>query len=311
MRVSSNTFPETLVSQLQLLGNKQYRLQAQATTGQKIQNVEDDPVAVHRVLNLQTEIRKNNQYEDNISTLQERAVAASNVLGSLKKITDRTTEIAVLADSLKSSDELTVYANEIDQLIQQGVDLANRKYRGEQLFGGTASDQTPFVLQKDAAGLITGVSYLGNDTVRQIEIAENTLMNDGIPGVNNTGSGALGLITDTRTGADLFNHLIALRDHLKAGDVQAVSASDQSALSADEENLIQQIGTNGILQERMEMASRIAANVKDNMGKIVSDEVDADLAETMTRLSSTQTAYQAALQVGATLFRTSLLDYLK
>lgn len=311
MRVSTNTFPETLVSQLQLLGNKQYRLQAQATSGQKIQNVEDDPVAVHRVLNLQTEIRKNNQFEDNINILKERAVAASNVFSSLKKITDRTTEITVLADSLKSGDELTVYANEIDQLIQQGVDLVNRKYRGEQLFSGTASDQTPFVLQKDAAGQITGVNYQGNNSVRQIEIAENTLMNDGVPGANNTGSGAQGVITDSRSGADLFNHLIALRDHLRAGDVQAVSESDHKALSADEENLIQQIGSNGIFQERMEMALRIASDVKDNMGKIVSGEVDADLAETMTRLSSTQTAYQAALQVGATLFRTSLLDYLR
>jgi len=38
--------------------------------------------------------------------------------------------------------------------------------------------------------------------------------------------------------------------------------------------------------------------------------VDADLAQTLVRLNQTQTAYQAAMQSGAQLLQSSLLDYL-
>ncbi|HAU59705.1 MAG TPA: flagellar hook-associated protein 3, partial [Opitutae bacterium] len=41
-----------------------------------------------------------------------------------------------------------------------------------------------------------------------------------------------------------------------------------------------------------------------------SRDLDVDLSETIMRLSRVSTAYQAAMQVGAQLLNTSLLNYL-
>ena len=45
--------------------------------------------------------------------------------------------------------------------------------------------------------------------------------------------------------------------------------------------------------------------------KLTSAETDADMSTTIVKLTQTQTAYQAALQVGAQVLRVSLLDYLR
>ena len=55
MRVTANTFPNSLLQQLNSLNQRQNKLQNQAATGQRVQLPEDDPVAMRRVLDLQAE----------------------------------------------------------------------------------------------------------------------------------------------------------------------------------------------------------------------------------------------------------------
>ena len=57
MRVTSNTFPNSLVTQLTSLTVRQNTLQNQAATGQRVRLPEDDPVAMRRVLDMQANVR--------------------------------------------------------------------------------------------------------------------------------------------------------------------------------------------------------------------------------------------------------------
>jgi flagellar hook-associated protein 3 FlgL len=109
----------------------------------------------------------------------------------------------------------------------------------------------------------------------------------------------------------LFGHLIALQDHLLAGDTAAVAATDRDQLARDEDNLIFHVGSNGAAQSRLEASAAMTKSRALSLEQDVSGEADADLAETITRLTQTQTAYQAALQTAGTVLRLSLLDYLR
>src|SRR5206468_2579709 len=100
----------------------------------------------------------------------------------------------------------------------------------------TASSQPPFVATRDASGKITGVTYQGNTSVNQSEIAEDTTVSADAVG-SSTGA-ARGVITDSASGADFFNHLISLRDHLFANDKAAVINTDTPALRKDEDNFL-------------------------------------------------------------------------
>jgi len=311
MRVTGNAFAQSLLQQIHLLTSRQYRLQNQVATGQRIQNPEDDPAAMQRALGLQAETATLQQYRANLDTLKERAQVTFDALKALKRVSDRATELATLADGTRSRDELRIYAAEVTQLIHQAVQILNQKHRGAHLFGGTRTDQPPFVLTADTDGRVTSVTYQGNADVALTPIDQGVTFGLDIPGANLTGAGPRGLVSDTRTNADLFAHLIALQDRLLAGDTNAIAQTVRPALLQDEENLLYHIGNQGALQTRIETAISLADKRLLALDQAVSREVDADLADTLVRLNQTQYAYQAALQSGAGILRLSLLDFLR
>lgn len=311
MRVTGNFFSGAMIAQLNVLSARQYKLQNQVATGQRVQAPEDDPVAVERTLGLRAEKAELAQFAENIAVLGERAGAAFNSLKALKKISDRAGELATLADATRSPAELRAYGNEVTQLIQQAAQLANNKYRESFLFGGTSSGQAPFTVATDANGVVTGVSYNGNAAVAVNEIENGVSLNVDVPGVNSSGSGARGLITESRAGADFFNHLISLQNNLLNGDTAAIASTDRAALAQDEENFIYHIGNNGAVQTRLETAAALARTQTESLDGMISQAVDADLPETIVQLTQAQTAYQAALQSGAGILRMSLMDYLR
>ena len=311
IRVTSNMFPDSLVNQLARLGQRQQQLQSEVASGQRVQFPEDDPPAVRRVLDLQAEASGVTQYQDNIARLKEQSTVAYDAMNALKNVSDRAGEIATQADGTKSQQDLSAYATEVTQLIQQAVQLMNGKYEGDYLFGGTLSNQPPFVLATDSSGNVTSVTYQGNTSVSQVEIAEGTTLAALPVGANSTGNGPAGLITDSRTGADFFNHLIALQNNLLAGNTTAIQSTDLTALQADEQNIVGQIATTGALQSRMDAAQSIAEGRSASLDKLISGQADADMATVMVQLNQAQTAYQAALQSGARLLNLSLLDYLQ
>jgi flagellar hook-associated protein 3 FlgL len=311
MRVTANTFPNSLVDELGKLATRQNRLQNQAASGQRIQLPEDDPAAVRQVLDLQAEARSLGQYQKNISQMHDLADASYGQIKAIKTICDRAREIATLADGTKSPEELSSYTIEVTQLIGQAVQFANGKSNGDFLFAGTKSDQPPFVATSDANGLVTGVTYQGNSSTAQNEIGAGVTLSGQTIGANAAGVGPRGLITDSRAGADFFNHLIALQNNLSARNVGAVAATDQPALARDEENFLFHFSTVGVIMERLDTTASLASKQAQSIEVNVSKEVDADLAQTLVRLNQTQTAYQAALQSGARILSQSLLDFLR
>ncbi|MBI5385919.1 MAG: flagellar hook-associated protein FlgL [Verrucomicrobia bacterium] len=311
MRVSSSTFPNTLVQQLSKLTAKQSQLQNQIATGQKLTLPEDDPTAMHRVLDFQTEESRIGQYQRNITYLRETAEANYNVMKGIKKISDRAGEIATLADDTKSPTELRTLGQEVTQLIKQAVQMMNGKLRGDYLFGGTRNQNPPYELATDSAGKVTSVTYQGNSAVTETEIAENNPFSVQVTGANTSGSGPLGLITDSRTGADFFNHLISLQQHLLDDDNASVTATDRPNLANDEENIISHLGSNGAMQARLDTAESLIGSRQQGVSNLISKEADADLSESIVRLSQSQTAYQAALQSASRILDKSLMDYLR
>jgi len=166
-------------------------------------------------------------------------------------------------------------------------------------------------VSENADKQVTGVTYQGNTDVPELEIAQGTTLSVQVPGANTSGTGPQGLLADSRTGADVFAHLISLRQHLAAGDTTAIAATDRAALSKDEDNVLYHLANTGAVQARLETASTATSSRVTELRQSLSQETDADLATTMVQLTTTQTAYRAALQSGASLLNTSLMDYLR
>ena len=163
----------------------------------------------------------------------------------------------------------------------------------------------------DSNGLVTGVSYQGNTSLAENEVASGVTMSAQTLGANSTGSGPRGLVTDSRSGADLFNHLIALQNHLTSGDTSTIASQDRGNLSKDEDNLLFHVSANSAVQARLEAASSSASDRTTSLQQRLSSETSTDMAQTIVRLNQTQNAYRAALASGSQILNLSLLDYLK
>lgn len=313
MRVTSSSFPNLLNYQLGQLSTKQARLQVQAGTGQRFQTASEDPRAMRKVLDLQSEMKALTQYEKNISTLKDSLATTYASTHALKTVSDRANEITTAADGLDTPEELQTYGVEVNQLLERALQLANTRHQTSYLFGGTKNTQQPFVATRDSAGKIISVVYNGSASVNDTEIDEGITLKTNIPGANTTGAGERGLFADNRpgVGADIFQHLLDLRDHLETANKTAIRTTDLSNLLKDEENILFHFGNVGAIQSRLDITTSLANRRKASLEGLVSNEADADLAQTLVSLSEIQSAYTAALQIGGKILSQSLLDYLR
>ncbi len=303
MRIAGTSYMDSMVSQLNLLSAQQYQLQNQASTGQTISAPSDDPAGMALALNLQAANSAATQYASNITTLQNRATISGNALASLKTISDRAGEIATAADGASTPAQLQAYASEVTQLIQQAAQVMNAKDGSQYVFGGTASGSAPFTVSTDADGNVTAVTYSGNAAVAQNEVGQGSTMAVDSPGVNNTGAGVRGVITDSRSGADFFSHLISLQNHLLSGDTDSISSTDAVNLAKDEDNIIYQVAGNGATQTRLTAAAAFASSQQSGLQQNLTTVAGADLAQTLTQLSKANNAYQIALQTSSQMLQ--------
>jgi flagellar hook-associated protein 3 FlgL len=303
MRIAGTSYTDSMVSHLNLLSAQEYQLQNQASTDQSISAPEDDPSGMAAALNLQAQNSAVTQYAQNITTLQTRATTAGSALSSLQTLTDRASEIATSADGATSPSALQADATEVTQLIQQAAQLMNSKNGSQYVFGGTDSSQAPFTVSTDANGNVTAVTYSGNTAVTQSQIAANTTMSVDVPGENNSGSGARGVVSDSRYGADLFNHLIALQNDLQSGNTSAITSTDAANLSKDDDNIIWQVANNGAAQTRLTAAAAFASTQQSGLQTSLTNVAGADLAQTLTQLTQAQNAYQVALQTSSQILQ--------
>jgi flagellar hook-associated protein 3 FlgL len=312
MRIAGTSYTESMANQINLLASRQYKLQNQATTGQSISAPEDDPSGMVQALGLQADGAKVAQYAQNISTLQNRSDAVANALQQLKTISDRVGDLATQSDDTASPTQLQANAIETTSLIKRAVDVMNTKDGDNYLFGGTASDQPPFVMTTDANGNVTGVTYQGNASVTDTEIGQNITASVDVPGANSSGSGARGVVTDSRYGADFFNHLISFQNNLVAGNKSAIATTDRPALGKDEDNFIYQIAENGAVGARLVAGASAASAKQASLNSSLNSVAGADLTQTITQLTQAQNAYQIAMQSSASIMqmRTTLLSSL-
>jgi flagellar hook-associated protein 3 FlgL len=314
MRISTNMLSEALTTQLTNLTGQMATLQKQASTGLQFTQLDENPTGMESVLNLQDQDSENSQFTQNITALQQMATGSYGAMSSLQTLAQKASDIATEADGTDSSQQLATYATQITQIIQQAAQLMNTQNAGgEYIFGGTATSTPPYVVTTNAAGDVTGVTYQGNSSVSSIEIAPGETLTAQVPGSNTSGTGPGGLITDSRSGADFFNHLIALQNDLQSGNVTTIASTDIPALAKDEDNITTQISTNGIIQSQLNVASSMVSAKSTSLDTMITQDVGADMATTATQLSAVENAFQAALQTGASLLNEnqSLLYYLE
>ena len=220
-------------------------------------------------------------------------------------------ELAIKSDDTQNPETLTFYAEEVNSLIERASELVNTRFHGKYLLAGTAEDAPAFSFERDEDGRIIGAIYEGNGNIRSVESSPGNQVSAQWIGANDGTSEEPGLIQDTDLDFDVFRDLIAFRDHLLSGDTNLIREEDIDRLQQVEDHFLHFMHRSGAAQTRLEASLGSLNDQELALTGMISREGEVDLAETIVRLNEVQYAYQAALQSGAKIMNSSLMNYLR
>lgn len=297
MRITQLTTFNTLKRYLNDNREALAKYQQQLSSGKRVTKASDDNIAFATSRQLNNAVRKNEQFQTNISSGLTKARFAQDALNGMIDVLIDFKRIGVNAASatLDGQDRENL-ADQVAGLKEKIVEMGNTEFNGAHLFAGTNSDTPPFALDATAPG---GVSDTSNAKSLDTQISDTSRVAVSVTGdkLRNTGSG------------DLFEIMQNMEDALRANDATAVNATLDTADSAINHvtSLASGLGSN---INRMEfLDEQLKSQVITQEGEI-SELTDTDYAEAISNVQKQETSYQAALSVHSRIIQTSLLDFL-
>ena len=306
MRVTSGTVSDRLVQDLARDLAAISRQQSLIASGKRIVVPADDPGGAAQAIAITSRQRAGEQFQRNIGVVR---ATLSSVDGTLKSALDAITRVRELAvqGANDSNDPLARQSlgQEIAQVLEGLVALANgRGATGGALFGGQETTRDPYVITRDATGLITAVAPnpRGIDGATPTEVADGLTVDTSVPGTTVFGA--------TADPSNAFDVLIRLRDALIAGNGVAVRATLDDVSSALDRITV----ASTVVGSRLGWLDTVENRHKDETltrARTLSTIQDLDYAAAIENLTQMQAFYQAGLAAGARILQQSLLDYLR
>jgi len=178
MRISTATFQNDAVSQMDALQAAMASTQQDLSTGLKVRTASDNPTGMAQVNQMNVLVSASVQYVTNSNTaqtnlqLEEQAMTdASNVMQSANSLAVEANNSALTAAQRQN------IATQLQQELQSLISIGNRTdSAGNYLFAGFASSTTPFTQSG------SNVSYNGANAVVQVQISENQSLSMGDTG---------------------------------------------------------------------------------------------------------------------------------
>ena len=305
-RITSSMTTRSVLSDLNRIAAQQDLTRRQMSSGKAITKPSDDPYGAARAMSLRTDLSGVKQHQRNVDEAQSWMSATSTTLSSITDLAQKARELTVqgATDTLSQSGRDAI-ADQIDQLIAGMKQEGNATYDGRYVLGGSRTNTPPYdsTLTKTDPSVTTNDAYSGDaaSQLREIgpgvTIAVNVHGDEVLGGASGSSGNLLGVLRDIAT-------------HLRSGDTAALGGGDIKAVSDQIDNLLGVQARVGAGMNRLDTASSRLAQIEESTTSMLSNTEDADMAEVITNYSTQQAVYQSALNAGARIVQTSLLDFL-
>jgi flagellar hook-associated protein 3 FlgL len=276
------------------------RTASQVSSQKRIQTASDDAVGTGQALRTRTDLAEIDANIAGTNTAVGWTSATDTALGSLTDLIHRTRELVLQAgnDTLKASDRASI-AGELGQIKEQMKAIGNAKFGDAYVFAGQNSGAAPYTPGGSDAYAGDGLAV-----TRTIGPGQSVQVNVSGAAVFGAGGGD-GKLLDTMTQA------ITWLSGGTAADANNLRTTTLASLNTNLDQVVTARSTVGATQNRATLAESRLQDTKLLATGRLSDIEDADYAESLVKLSTQQTAYQAALNAGAKVIQPSLMDFLR
>jgi flagellar hook-associated protein 3 FlgL len=179
MRISDAQRFDIALNSMFRLQESTAKYQTQISTGLKVNNPADDPVAAAQVLLINERVTASEQYDRNAEFAELNLQQTEGAVASANDVMQRIRELTIQGKNttLTDADRRSI-TTEVRQRLDELKSLANsRNAAGEYIFSGTLVDTQAFTT--DPTG---SVVYNGDQTSREIKISEFRTVTDGFTG---------------------------------------------------------------------------------------------------------------------------------
>ena len=293
------------INDLNQIQNRINQTTQQISSGIRVNQASDDPGAVASILDYQNQMDQITQVQTNLQLAGTVAQTADSALQSASSLMNQLISIAAQgASSTSTANDRTTLGQQVQDIEQQLVALANTSLQGRYIFGGDNPSTPPYTFNwASPDGVIAnstptntatitdagGASIIPGMTAQQIFDVQNP---PGTPAPGNVFQAVYSLGQ-------------ALLSNNQAGVQTAVTSISAAATQVEQSNAYY-----GNTETWIQQANQDASDRLTNLQSLLSSVRDTDVASAATQLATDQTALQAALSAHASLDQKSLFSYL-
>lgn len=302
MRITNNTLTGNYLRNLNRNLKAMQKYQNQLSSGKEVSRPSDNPMLVARIMQLDSNVRMNEQYEKNISDALGWTDTADGALNVVTSTLQRARELIIYgANGTLSETDRSALKDEVDTLQGQLMQVLNTNYDGRYIFGGQKTTEPPFAIVDEK---LTYVSKDYSNIEREISRGVNITIPTNGNGITVTNE----IIGENADIGFLFKEISKALD---SGNTEDLSGKLLGDIDKHLDNTIRFRSKMGAVYNRLESAKERNAAENLSMTELLSKSEDIDLAEKMMEFSTMRTVYQASLQTGAQILQPSLLDYIR
>ncbi|WP_405104793.1 flagellar hook-associated protein FlgL [Paenibacillus sp. FSL K6-1217] len=304
IRVTSNMMSSQLLLNLNRNARTMNDTQLQLASGRKINKPSDDPVGITYSLRYRAELSSNEQYTKNVDSALSWLDYNDTVLGQAGDVIQRLRDLTVQASTGSNPQSALDSINEeVMQLKEQLVDIANSKLNGKYIFNGEQYTTKPYDFPKGADGTYDTSQEVITDAGQiQYIVGEGVQMP-----INLTGNAVFGATGESDNIFSLINNLSSA---LKAGDLTGIS-SQLDKIDTRTETILSARSEIGAKTNRVELMQDRLSDLNINLTDLQAKTEDADYEGLIMQSKIQENIYNASLSVGAKIISTTLVDFIR
>lgn len=227
----------------------------------------------------------------------------NTVDGALESVGTLVSDMKVLLSSIGdtlSTSEAGGILKDINGKMEELGNALNSKYLGNYVFSGSATNEAPIIINKDANGVVTlSINPAVNKDKLGIELSGGVVYN-----YNNSIEDVLG-----KDGLDILNGVTSLltKPNVTLNDVLDSVKELNTFIDTNLSNRV-------YVGSRVNMVEALKSSNEDGLEKLTgtySMLQDVDIVEKYVALTTANYVYQSSMQVGAKILQPTLLDYLR
>ena len=323
MRITQKNLTRAYLSGLNRNINQLAKSNERLSSGKRINRVSDSVTDAQKALKVRNQLLNNEQFTRNIQSIQNEISAQESSAMQMNQILIDVKGLLVKAESgLNSDSDLTIIANELEEINNSIVQLVNVKTSDRYTFSGL-NNEAPISVQNNGTVLFNGVNV---DEILDTDLKDDSIFIDvGIgmkfnndkldeSSVVKLNTSAIQLLGYGKNSQGIPNNLVSMLNKavkdLKSGDVSQLS-NYQNQLKESNDRLLIQVTDIGTRYAYLENTINRLENEKLNLTEQQNHLESIDYEEENIINKSYDMAYQISLQLGSKVLPLSIFDFMR